>query len=54
MDESYIAEILDAVGKLAAIKRRKLTAAEFDQDCKPDVNAGYRVEVQEAKRRYFQ
>jgi hypothetical protein len=54
VNESYILEIIGEVDRLALIKQRKLTTAEFDQACKLDVNAGYRDEVAEAKRRYFQ
>lgn len=46
MDESYITAILDAAPP-------GLTRAEFAALCKPDINAGYRAEVEEATRRYF-
>lgn len=48
MDESYIAEILEA-----ARKSYIGTKAEFDEMTRPDINAGYRREVEEAKRRHF-
>jgi hypothetical protein len=52
-NESYVLEIIDEADRLAVIKQRKLTPGEFDLACRLDVNAGYRDEVEEAKRRYF-
>ena len=44
-DESYVQEILKAVGEP--------TPAEFDRLTTCDVQAGYAAEVREARRRIF-
>lgn len=48
MDESYIKEILEHVAKT-----KPKNADEFLALCRLDINQGYRAEVIEACKRYF-
>lgn len=50
MDEDYIKEILQHIAKQSTKPKDR---AEFIALCTLDINQGYRVEVEEACRRYF-
>lgn len=52
MDEAYIQELLETFRQRESIHKRKLTLSELREMCVLDVNAGYRVEVNEAIKRY--
>ncbi len=47
-NEEYIEELLADI-----MKRPPVSREDFRQRCVADLNAGYRVEVDEAERRYF-
>ena len=46
IDENYVQEILEEIPA-------GITREQFRKYCQPDINGGYRAEVDEAERRYF-
>jgi hypothetical protein len=49
INETYLKGILDDVAQ----QSRPLSRDDFYALCRPDIRAGYGVEVEEAARRYF-